>query len=146
MTDAARNRGVTVNTLVQMAWAVLVSAFTDRDDVVFGVTVSGRPGELTGVETMVGLFINTVPLRVRLDPVARVGAQCLALQREAAMLRDHGYLPHNELRAMGGVGEMYDSLLVYENFPPGGLVGAGEFVANGATFRPRHWRASLISR
>ncbi|ULE35801.1 amino acid adenylation domain-containing protein [Mycobacterium sp. IDR2000157661] len=136
LTDAARNRGVTVNTLVQMAWAVLVSAFTDRDDVVFGVTVSGRPGELTGVETMVGLFINTVPLRVRLDPVARVGAQCLALQREAAMLRDHGYLPHNELRAMGGVGEMYDSLLVYENFPPGGLVGAGEFVANGATFRP----------
>ncbi|MEO3761120.1 amino acid adenylation domain-containing protein [Mycobacterium sp. B14F4] len=136
LSDAARAHGVTVSTLVQMAWATLVSAFTDRHDVVFGVTVSGRPGELTGVETMVGLFINTVPLRVRLDPVARVGAQCVALQREAARLRDHSYLPHNELRALGGVGEMYDSLLVYENFPPGGLVGGGDFDANGATFRP----------
>ncbi|MGV0646212.1 amino acid adenylation domain-containing protein [Mycolicibacterium sp. XJ879] len=136
LADAARSRRVTVNTLVQMAWATLLSAFTDRSDVVFGVTVSGRPGELTGVETMVGLFINTVPLRVRLDPVASVGAQCVALQREAAALRDHSYVPHAELRALGGIGEMFDSLLVYENFPPGGLFGGGDFTANGATFRP----------
>ena len=136
LVEAARSRGVTVNTLVQMTWAMLLSAFTDRSDVVFGVTVSGRPSELAGVETMIGLFINTVPLRVRLDPVASVGTQCLALQREAAMLRDHSYLAHSELRSLGGVGELYDSLLVYENFPPGGLVGGGEFTANGATFRP----------
>ena len=125
LADAARARGVTVNTLVQMAWATILSAFTDRSDVVFGVTVSGRPGELAGVETMVGLFINTVPLRVRLDPAERVGAQCLALQREAAELRDHSYLTHSELRSLGGIGEMFDTLLVYENFPPGGLVGSG---------------------
>ncbi len=136
LAGAARSRGVTVNTLVQMAWATLLSAFTDRSDVVFGVTVSGRPSELTGVETMVGLFINTVPLRVRLDPAAGAGAQCVALQREAAKLRDHSYLPHAELRSLGGIGEMFDTLLVYENFPPGGLVGGGEFTANGATFRP----------
>ncbi|MGE2723945.1 amino acid adenylation domain-containing protein [Mycolicibacterium pulveris] len=136
LSEAARSRGVTVNTLMQMAWATVLSTFTDRSDVVFGVTVSGRPDELTGVETMVGLFINTVPLRVRLDPVASVGAQCVALQREAAALRDHSYVPHAELRALGGVGEMFDSLLVYENFPPGGLVGGGDFTANGATFRP----------
>lgn len=136
LAEAARSHGVTVNTLVQMAWAAVLSAFTDRSDVVFGVTVSGRPGELAGVETMVGLFINTVPLRVRLDPMAPVGTQCVALQREAAKLRDHSYLPHNELRSLGGIGEMFDTLLVYENFPPGGLVGGGDFVANGATFRP----------
>nr|WP_090343278.1 non-ribosomal peptide synthetase [Mycolicibacterium malmesburyense] len=136
LAEAARSRGVTVNTLVQMAWAAVLSAFTDRSDVVFGVTVSGRPGELAGVETMVGLFINTVPLRIRLDPATRVGAQCVALQREAAKLRDHSYLPHNELRTLGGIGELFDTLLVYENFPPGGLVGGGGFVANGATFRP----------
>ncbi|MBE1549019.1 mycobactin peptide synthetase MbtF [Mycobacterium sp. OAS707] len=134
--EAARARGVTVNTLVQMAWAAILSAVTDRSDVIFGVTVSGRPGELTGVETMVGLFINTVPLRVRLDPAERVGAQCIALQREGAKLRDHSYLAHAELRSLAGVGEMFDTLLVYENFPPGGLVGGGEFTANGATFRP----------
>ncbi|WP_458316578.1 amino acid adenylation domain-containing protein [Mycolicibacterium brisbanense] len=134
--DAARMRGVTVNTLFQMAWATILSAFTDRTDVVFGVTVSGRPDELSGVETMVGLFINTVPLRVRLDPSQPVGEQCLALQREAADLRDHGYLSHTELRSLGEIGELYDTLLVYENFPPGGLVGSGDFTLAGAVLKP----------
>ena len=134
--EAARTRGVTVNTLFQMAWAAILSTFTDRDDVVFGVTVSGRPDELSGVESMVGLFINTVPLRVRLDPSESVARQCLALQRESAQLRDHGYLSHTELRALGGLGELYDSLLVYENFPPGGLVGSEEFALDGAVLRP----------
>ncbi len=63
-----RSRGITVNTLMQMAWALVLSRLIDTHDVVFGVTVSGRPPELTGVETMVGLFINTVPLRVRSGP------------------------------------------------------------------------------
>ena len=134
--DAARRRGVTVNTLFQMAWAAILSAFTDRSDVVFGVTVSGRPDELSGVESMVGLFVNTVPLRVRLDPSVGVGPQCLALQREAADLRDHSYLSHTELRSLGGIGELYDTLLVYENFPPGGLVGSDEFPLDGAVLRP----------
>lgn len=134
--DSARLRGVTVNTLFQMAWAAILSALTDRTDVVFGVTVSGRPDELSGVETMVGLFINTVPLRVTLDPAERVGRQCLALQREAAELRDHSYLSHTELRAAGGIGELYDTLLVYENFPPGGLVGSDEFPLAGAVLKP----------
>ncbi|MDR3663001.1 MAG: amino acid adenylation domain-containing protein, partial [Mycobacterium sp.] len=137
LVDAAQARGVTVNTLTQMAWAAMLSVLTDRRDVVFGVTVSGRPSELAGVETMVGLFINTVPLRVQLDPLQRVGDQCLALQREAAALREHSYLSHAELRSIGGIGEIFDSLLVYENFPPGGLVGSGEFNIRGATFRAR---------
>jgi mycobactin peptide synthetase MbtF len=136
LAEAARGRGVTVNTVVQMAWATNLSGMTDRSDITFGVTVSGRPGELAGVEAMVGLFINTVPLRVRLDPCAPVGPQALALQREAATLRDHSYLGHSELRALAGVGELFDTLLVYENFPPGGIVGTAEFTAGGATFRP----------
>lgn len=136
LTEAARSRGVTVNTLVQLAWARLLSVCTDRSDVVFGVTVSGRPSEIAGVETMVGLFINTVPLRVRLDPAETVGSQCLSLQRTAAALRDHSYLTHAELRRAAGVGELFDTLLVYENFPPGGVVGGAEFTVNGATFKP----------
>jgi mycobactin peptide synthetase MbtF len=134
--QAARSRGVTINTLFQMAWAAILSAFTDRTDVVYGVTVSGRPDELSGVESMVGLFINTVPLRVRLDPSRPVGRQCLALQREAADLRDHSYLSHTELRSVGEIGELYDTLLVYENFPPGGLVGSGDFPLDGAVLKP----------
>ncbi|MBU8815005.1 amino acid adenylation domain-containing protein [Mycolicibacterium goodii] len=134
--DGARARGVTVNTLFQMAWAAILSAFTDRTDVVYGVTVSGRPDELSGVESMVGLFINTVPLRIRLDPARPVGQQCLAVQREAAELREHSYLSHTEIRALGGIGELFDTLLVYENFPPGGLVGTDEFPLDGAVLRP----------
>lgn len=101
-----------------MAWATTLSAFTGRGDVTFGVTVSGRPSELSGVETMIGLFINTVPLRVRLDARATVGGQCAVLQRQFAMLRDHSYLGFNEFRAIAGIGEMFDTLLVYENFRP----------------------------
>jgi mycobactin peptide synthetase MbtF len=136
LAEAARSRGVTLNTLMQLAWAVVLSRFTDRDDVVFGVTVSGRPAGLAGVETMVGLFINTVPLRVRLDDAAGVGAQCLAVQREAALLREHGYLGHAQLRTLGGVGELFDTLLVYENFPPADLAGDDEIDCDGVTFRP----------
>ncbi|OBG72286.1 MULTISPECIES: non-ribosomal peptide synthetase [unclassified Mycobacterium] len=136
LVDGARSRGVTVNTLLQMAWAVVLSRLTDTHDVVFGVTVSGRPAELAGVETMIGLFVNTVPLRVRLDPAARVGEQCRAVQRDAALLREHGYLGHAQLRALGGVGEMFDTLLVYENFPLDGLTAGAELSAAGATFRP----------
>lgn len=136
LVDETRSRGITVNTLMQMAWALVLSRLTDTDDVVFGVTVSGRPPELTGVETMVGLFINTVPLRVRLDPAASAGEQCRAVQRDAALLREHSYLGHAQLRALGGVGEMFDTLLVYENFPMNGLSSSGELTAGGATFRP----------
>ncbi|MGB7110239.1 MAG: amino acid adenylation domain-containing protein [Mycobacterium sp.] len=136
LVKGARSRGVTLNTLLQTAWAVVVSRLTDRADVVFGVTVSGRPTELSGVETMVGLFINTVPLRVRLDAATGVGEQCLAVQRDSAMLREHSYLGHAQLRALGGVGEMYDTLLVYENFPTGGMAAGDELTSAGVTFRP----------
>ncbi len=136
LVTGARTRGVTLNTLLQTAWATIVSRLTDRDDVVFGVTVSGRPAELSGVETMVGLFINTVPLRVRLDARTSVGELCRALQRDSAILRDHSYLGHAQLRAIGGVGEMYDTLLVYENFPTGGVATGDQLAGTGITFRP----------
>jgi mycobactin peptide synthetase MbtF len=136
LAEDARSRGVTLNAVVQLAWATVLGALTDRADVVFGVTVSGRPEQLSGVETMVGLFINTVPLRVTLDPVKTAGAQCVSLQREAAELREHSYLGHAELRALAGVGELFDTLLVYENFPPGAIVGGTGFTAGAAAFRP----------
>lgn len=136
MVEQTRSRGITVSTLMQMAWALVLSRLIDTQDVVFGVTVSGRPPELAGVETMIGLFVNTVPMRVRLDPAAPVGEQCRTVQRTAALLREHGYLGHAQLRALGGVGEMFDTLLVYENFPLDGLTAGTELTAAGATFRP----------
>ncbi|HET9164853.1 MAG TPA: condensation domain-containing protein, partial [Candidatus Angelobacter sp.] len=64
----ARERGLTLNTVLQGLWAVLLARLSNRHDVLFGITVSGRSPDLAGIEQMVGLFINTVPLRVRLYP------------------------------------------------------------------------------
>ena len=64
----ARGQGLTLNTYIQAAWAILLGRLTGRDDVVFGITVAGRPPEIAGIESMVGLFINTLPLRLKLPP------------------------------------------------------------------------------
>jgi non-ribosomal peptide synthetase component F len=64
----ARRRGLTINTLLQGAWGLLLSLYSGSDDVVFGVPVSGRPADLPGVENMVGLFVNTLPVRIRVTP------------------------------------------------------------------------------
>ncbi len=68
LTRQARLQGLTLNTLIQAAWAILLGRLSGREDVVFGVTVAGRPPEIAGIEGMVGLFINTLPLRIKLPP------------------------------------------------------------------------------
>ncbi|MEE1783009.1 condensation domain-containing protein, partial [Streptomyces sp. SP17BM10] len=113
----ARERGVTVNTVVQAAWAMVVGRLTGRDDVVFGGTVSGRPPQVPGVESMVGLFINTLPVRVALDPAERFGALLERLQDQQAGLMDHQYLPLADLQRIAGLGELFDTLVVFENYP-----------------------------
>ncbi len=121
-----------------MAWATILSVFTDRADVTFGVTVSGRPAELPGIEHD-GRVVHQHRAAAGAAGCLLKLSVCNVLRCsvEAAALRDHSYLGHAELRAIAGVGEMFDTLLVYENFPPGGLVGGDQrFEANGATFVP----------
>ncbi|HEX6639742.1 MAG TPA: amino acid adenylation domain-containing protein, partial [Thermoanaerobaculia bacterium] len=113
----ARERGLTLNTVVQTLWAVLLGHLTGRDDVVFGVTVSGRPPQLAGVEQMVGLFINTVPLRVRL----RAGAPLTSIFAEVQE-RQMSMLPYQHvglaeiLRTVPG-GQPFDTIFAFENYP-----------------------------
>ena len=92
MTALATESGVTVNTLVQAAWGVLLGRITGRADVVFGATVSGAPQTWPGVETMVGLFINTLPVRVRIRPDETWVLCCARVQSEQADLLDHHYV------------------------------------------------------
>ncbi|MFJ4983661.1 non-ribosomal peptide synthase/polyketide synthase [Streptomyces sp. NPDC088732] len=113
----ARRRGLTVNTLVQAAWAIVLSRLTGRDDVVFGATVAGRPPELDGVESMIGLFINTVPVRVRLRPQEPVGALLDRLQDEQARLLPHQYLGLADIQRGAGLGDLFDTLMVFESYP-----------------------------
>ena len=83
----ARSHGLTLNTVFQGAWAVLLQRLGLGRDVVFGVTVAGRPAELAGVEEMIGLFINTLPLRVAVEPTATVLPWLKALQQAQAEAR-----------------------------------------------------------
>ncbi|MFJ2838383.1 amino acid adenylation domain-containing protein [Nocardia sp. NPDC087230] len=114
---AAREAGATVNTLVQTSWALLLAMLTGRTDVVFGSTVSGRPPELPGVEEMVGLFINTVPVRVTLDPAEKVSDLLARVQAEQARLMDHQHVGLAAIHRAVGLAELFDTLTVFESYP-----------------------------
>ncbi len=116
VTASLRSRGLTLNTLLQGAWAVLLSMLTRREDVVFGSTVSGRPPELPGADRTVGLLINTVPVRVRLNPAQAVGAMLAGIQEQQAALTPHHHLRLSEIQQQMGFGELFDTSTGFENF------------------------------
>lgn len=109
--------GVTVNTLVQGAWAVLLSALTGREDVVFGATVSGRSGALDGVESMVGLFINTIPVRVRCAAGDTVGELLTGLASRQTTLLDHQHHSLTDIHRAAGLGALFDTLVAFQSYP-----------------------------
>ncbi|WP_040791513.1 non-ribosomal peptide synthetase [Nocardia paucivorans] len=114
---AAREAGATVNTLVQASWAMVLATLTGRTDVVFGATVSGRPPELPGVEEMIGLFINTLPVRVRLNPRERVRELLARIQSERARVLDHQHIGLAAIHEAVGLAELFDTLTVVESYP-----------------------------
>ncbi|MFH9424129.1 amino acid adenylation domain-containing protein [Streptomyces sp. NPDC017529] len=119
LTALARRHGLTTATLVQGAWAILLGRLLGRDDVVFGATVAARPAELRGVESMLGLFINTVPVRVLLPPSLPVCELLTRLQARQATLISHHYLGLTEIQRAAGPGAEFDTLMVYESYPRG---------------------------
>ncbi|SOD64429.1 amino acid adenylation domain-containing protein [Streptomyces zhaozhouensis] len=117
LSAVVREQGLTLNTLVQGAWALVVGSLTGRDDVVFGATVSGRPPEVAGIETMVGLFINTLPVRVRLRPSEPLADFFARLQRQQVGLRSHLNIGLAEIQRLAGYEDLFDTVVVFENFP-----------------------------
>nr|QEO74614.1 condensation domain-containing protein [uncultured bacterium] len=116
----ARQQQVTVNTVIQGAWALLMSRYSGERDVLYGVTVSGRPAELAGVEQMVGLFINALPMRVEVESEAQVGSWLQRLQAEQAEMRQYEYSPLVQVQGWSEVERgvaLFETLLAYENFP-----------------------------
>ncbi|MFE9575500.1 amino acid adenylation domain-containing protein [Nocardia sp. NPDC006044] len=143
LADLGRRRGLTMNTLVQGAWAVALAGLTGRTDVVFGATVSGRPAELTGVETMVGLFTNTVPVRCALDPERGLLDQLTDLQEKQFAMQEFDHAGLAKIERIAGIGQLFDTLVVFENFPNSGArqpeahaVRLGAFHNHGATHYP----------
>ncbi|MEV6514136.1 amino acid adenylation domain-containing protein [Streptomyces sp. NPDC051642] len=115
--ELARGRNLTLNTVVQGAWALVLSRLTGRNDVVFGATVSGRPADLPGAESMVGLMINTLPVRVPLAGGQPVLDMLADLQARQSSLMPHQHLGLSEVQGLTGPGATFDTLVVYENYP-----------------------------
>jgi amino acid adenylation domain-containing protein/non-ribosomal peptide synthase protein (TIGR01720 family) len=117
----ARRRQVTLNTVMAGAWAIVLSGHCEgREEVVFGATVAGRPSALAGVERMVGLFINTLPVRVRVPSETRLADWLREIQSESAEARQYEYSPLTDVQRWSGLPagrQLFDSLLVFENFP-----------------------------
>lgn len=134
LTEWARRNGLTLNTVLQFAWAVLLGRLTDRREVAFGAVVSGRPQQLTGVESMVGLFINTVPVVAATPAGAEVVTVCQALQRDTAAMRDLSYLSLAAVQRAAR-NAVFDTLLVFENAPIGSAA-AGVTTPDGVQFIP----------
>ncbi|MEM6252543.1 MAG: amino acid adenylation domain-containing protein [Cyanobacteria bacterium P01_D01_bin.156] len=116
----AKQSRLTLNTLFQGAWALMLKRYSGSDDVMFGITVSGRPPELSGVESMVGLFINTVPLRSHLAPNQPLLPWLQQLQKDQRDRETYGYSALTDLQSWSDVPRgtpLFESLLVFENYP-----------------------------
>ena len=112
-----RTLGLTLNTVVQGAWAMALACLTGCDDIVFGVTLSGRPAEIPGIERMIGLLINTLPARLRVRPDITLAELLSGLQHEQGRLLLHQNLGLTEIQQEAGVGTLFDTLLVFQNYP-----------------------------
>jgi non-ribosomal peptide synthetase component F len=114
---AVRTHGITLNTVVQGAWALVLARLTGERDVVFGATVSGRPAEIPGVERMIGMFLNTLPVRVRLDDDEQLAALLVRLQDEQAALLAHHQLGLSEIQQLAGGKVLFDTTTIHQNAP-----------------------------
>ena len=113
----AAELGVTVNTVVQGAWAILLGQLTARNDVMFGMTVSGRPPAVPGVDGMVGLFINTLPVRVRYNPGDSLAQILKDLQDRQAVLLDHHHYSLADIQKSTGLTTLFDTIVGFESYP-----------------------------
>lgn len=113
-----RDRGITENIIVQAAWGILLHKYTQQDDIVFGTVVSGRPAEVEGVEKIVGLFINTVPVRFQKRAADTFIDVLSRLSQEQQLAAEHHTFPLMQIQSGCGLGRgIFDHILVFENYP-----------------------------
>ncbi|HYG62667.1 MAG TPA: amino acid adenylation domain-containing protein [Thermoanaerobaculia bacterium] len=118
--EVARRHRLTLNTLVQAAWAIVLGRLTGTRDVVFGATGAGRPTDLPGVESIAGPFINTLPVRVTMAADSGLVSWLARLQEQQVELRLYEYAPLYEVQKWSEVPPgvaLFDNILVFENYP-----------------------------
>ena len=137
----ARQRQITLNTLFQGAWALLLAHYAGSEDVVFGGVVAGRPPALPGVDTMAGPFINTLPVRVRVPPASPLVAWLIDLQAAQAEQRQFEHSPLVEIQGWSELPRglpLFETILVFENHPM-------ELAAGDGSVRARDIRHAITN-
>ena len=144
--ELARSHHTTVNTVLQAAWAQVLMWLTGQHDVAFGTAVSGRPTEMAGAESMVGLLINTVPVRAHITPATTTAELLDQLHSAHNHTLEHQHLALTEIHRVTGQDQLFDTLFVYENYPidTGALSGAdGLAITEFTTREYNHYPLTL---
>jgi amino acid adenylation domain-containing protein len=123
LTDLARRSGVTLHAVTEAAWSVIVGSLLGTADVVFGTTVAGRNAPISGMDSAVGLFANTIPVRSRWAPEDKITEVAARLQDQRISLLDYDYPGLAEIQGRTGLGNLFDSILVFANYPDGAAIG-----------------------
>ncbi|HEV7668968.1 MAG TPA: amino acid adenylation domain-containing protein, partial [Thermoanaerobaculia bacterium] len=149
--EFSRRNQLTLNTLTQAAWGLLLARYSGESDVVFGAVTSGRPAALPGVERMVGMFLNTLPVRVRNDDRADLFSWLREFQDQQVESRQYEHSPLTEIYRWSEVPRdlpLFQSLLVFENYPVGDLTenrGSGLEVRNYRFFERTNYPLTLLA-
>jgi amino acid adenylation domain-containing protein/non-ribosomal peptide synthase protein (TIGR01720 family) len=149
LSETAQRNGLTMNTVIQGAWGLLLSHYSAERDVVFGTTVSGRPADLAGVESMVGMFINTVPARIDVDRSRDLLPWLRELQLEQSESRRFDFVSLAQLSSAselaGGV-TLFDSIVVFENYPfdDEAIAAHGIGVCHVRDFQPTNYPLTVV--
>ncbi|KUH97780.1 non-ribosomal peptide synthetase, partial [Mycobacterium sp. IS-3022] len=136
--ELARSSHTTVNTVLQAGWAQMLMSLTGHHDVAFGTAVSGRSADVVGADSMVGLLINTVPVRADITPAMTVSELLDQLQRNYNQTLEHQHLALSEIHRATGQDHLFDTVFVYENYP----VDTGALLSNGLTITEVNGRES----
>ena len=146
LTRLARSHNATLNIVLQAAWAQLLGWLTGQHDLAFGITVSGRATDVDGVESTVGLLINTVPVRATLAPGTTTATLLAQLQHLHTETLEHQHLALTDIHRITGHDALFDTLLVYENYPVAASpVGAEGLTVTGVSSREfSHYPLTLV--
>ncbi len=118
--DVAKAHGLTLNTLTQGAWALLHAAYCGTQDIVFGIVDAGRPATLDGSDAMMGLFVNSIPIRTTINPQTRLSTWLKQLQAQVAEARQYVYHPLYQIQQWSDISNgrpLFESLLTFQNVP-----------------------------
>jgi amino acid adenylation domain-containing protein/non-ribosomal peptide synthase protein (TIGR01720 family) len=118
ITSLCAKLGITENTFIQTVWGILLGKYNNTNDVVFGAVVSGRPEEIRGIEEMIGLFINTIPVRIQMKEATTITQLLKEVQQSAIEGSRHHYTQLAEIQSGSELGrDLFDHILIFENYP-----------------------------